>query len=343
MISPQGSGATRAWLGFARTFLVAALALVGLLYAFVAIVDPWDTLPLSPRWPRVPISGNARFSFPALARSPRFDAAVLGTSTARLLRPEDLDAAFAARFVNLSMNSATPWEQTQLLHVFLRAHPHPAAVVIDVDEVWCALTTERLTPRPFPEWMYGRSRWAGYLHLLTPYAVQEAANQAAVLLHWKRPRYGLDGYTSFVPPDSEYDPVRVDAAFARREPIDQVPGRPGDVQLFPALALLGPALADIPSATRVVLLFPPEHVVRQGAPGSGTWLRWQACKREVAAIAGGRATVLDMLIPSAITQDRANYWDPLHYRVAVARRIAALLSGATGEDGMRLTAAPSPR
>ena len=121
-----------------------------MLYGFVALVDPWDTLPLSPPAPRVPISTNARFSFPALARSPRFDAVVLGTSTARLLQPALLNPEFGARFANLAMNSATAYEQTRLLEVFLRAHPQPRAVIIGLDAQWCAEHPDRYTPRPFP-------------------------------------------------------------------------------------------------------------------------------------------------------------------------------------------------
>jgi hypothetical protein len=306
---------------------------VGTLYAFVVVIDPWGMLPLSPPLPRVPISSNARFSHPALARGPRFDAAVFGTSTARLLRPVDLDPEFGARFVNLAMNSATAWEQTQLLGVFLRAHPAPRAVLLDLDGAWCGPVAERLTPRPFPEWMYGSNLWRGYREMLTPYAVQEAANQLMVMLHLKKQRYGSDGYTSFVPPDAAYDPARVDAAFARWPPIDQTPVSGDQDEVFPALALLRPALRSIPAATRVVLFFPPTHVDQQGEPKSGTARRWARCKREVVRIAAERgAMVLDMMIPSAITTDRGNYWDPLHYRVAVAGRIAALLGGAAGDE-----------
>ena len=113
-----------------------AVGAVAAVYAFVVLVDPWDTLPLSPPAPRVPISSNARYSFPALARSQRFDSIVLGTSTARLLQPAQLDGPFGAHFANLAMNSATAWEQTQLLRVFLRAHTNPRAVLIGLDQQW---------------------------------------------------------------------------------------------------------------------------------------------------------------------------------------------------------------
>ena len=320
------------WRRFAKTLLLTAAGLVGGLYLFVIAVDPWGSLPLSLPLPRVPISSNARFAFPVLARSPRFDAAVFGTSTARLLRPVDLDPEFGARFVNLAMNSATAWEQSQMLGVFLRAHPHPGAILIDMDAAWCGESAERLTPRPFPDWMYQRNRWPGYAEMLTPYAVQEAFNLVLVLLHVKHSDYGTDGYTSFVPPDASYDPARVDAAFARWPPTNEQPTAPDAPQAFPSLPLLAQDLAAIPPGTRTVLFFPPAHTEQQGQPGSWTAVRWAACKRAVAGLAAGRATVLDMLIPSAITRDRGNFWDPLHYRVAVAGRVAALLGGAPGDE-----------
>ena len=314
--------------------LLAALGLVGVLYAFVAVVDPWDTLPLSPPLPRAPISSNARFSFPALARSARFDAVILGTSTARLLQPAQLDQAFGARFANLAMNSATAWEQTQLLAVFLRAHPHPKAVIIAIDAAWCGASAERLTPRPFPAWMYRPNLWPAYREMLTPYAIQEAANQFAVMTRLKRRRYGLDGYTSFVPPDAAYDAARVDAAFDRWPATDQTPAAPEEPVDMPALPLLAPALRAIPPGARVVLFFPPTQQEQHGAPGSRTARRWAACKDAVASLPG--ATVLDFMIPSPITVERGNYWDPLHYRASVAARVSALLAGAEGAEMHRL-------
>jgi hypothetical protein len=314
------------WRRFGLWLLLAILGGVGVLYAFVVLVDPWDVLPLSPPLPRVPISSNARFSFPALARSQRFDSVILGTSTARLLQPKQLNPLFDARFANLAMNSATAWEQVQMLGVFLRAHPAPVAVLIDIDISWCGGTAERLTSRPFPAWMYTDEPWRGYREMLTPYAVQEAANQFAVLLKFKRRRYGMDGYTSFVPDDSAYDPGRVDAAFARWGLPDASPALVGDVYPLPALGLLAEALGTIPETTRVVLFFPPIHVEQQGVPGSRAAARWAACKASVRRLADRRATVVDLLTANDITTRRSNYWDPLHYRAAVAGTIAARLA-----------------
>lgn len=328
----SSSISSSSWRRFARTVLLTAGALLAGLYGFVAIVDPWDTLPLSPPLTRVPISSNARFSFPALARSPRFDSVVLGTSTSRLLQPAHLNPLFAARFANLSMNSATAWEQTRMLAVFLRAHPAPRAVLIGLDAEWCGDAAPRTTDRPFPEWMYAANLWPAYREILTPYAVQEAANQFAVMAGLKRRRYGLDGYSSFVPDEAAYDPARVDAAFARWPPTDATPARPGDRYAFPAHALLRDALATIPPGTRTVLFFAPYHASRHGAPGTRDAARWAACKESAAAIArAAGAELLDFLVPSAVTTDRSNYWDPLHYRVPVAVMLARALAT---HDGM---------
>ena len=143
-MSSSTSSSDPAWRRLALRLAAVAFALVAIPYLFVIVIDPWDTLPLSPSLPRVPISGNARFSFPALARSPRFDSILLGTSTTRLLQPAQLDPLFHARFANLAMNSATAWEQTQLLQVFLRAHPAPAR------SSSASMASGAATPRPKP-------------------------------------------------------------------------------------------------------------------------------------------------------------------------------------------------
>src|SRR5208282_1099994 len=102
------------WRRFCRRLLGLALALGAAIYAFVFILDPFDTLALSPPFDRSPVTTNARYAFPALARMSAFDSVILGTSTSRALRPAELDPLFGARFANLAMNSATAYEQWRL-------------------------------------------------------------------------------------------------------------------------------------------------------------------------------------------------------------------------------------
>ena len=323
-----------AWSCFFRTAVGTAALLAGVVYAFVVLVDPFDTLPLSPPADRVPVATNARFSFPALARSKKFDSAIFGTSTSRLLRPDILNAEFGARFANLAMNDATVHERSRLLSVFVGSHPAARMVLIGLDVRDCVTgdTYERLTPRPFPEWMYDSNRWRGYGELFNLFAIQEAGQQFGILIGIKRQVYGSDGYTSFVPPDSQYDAARV--AQHLREAGPTIPpgersGAPATWR-YPAVDQLGADLSLLADATRKILFFVPYNDVLMGPPGSSGALVWTECKRRVARLAARVPNLLavDFMLPSPITESDDNYWDALHYRVAIADRIARDLARA---------------
>ena len=293
-------------------------------------MDPWATLPLSPPLPRVPITSNARFSMPALARDPQFDSAVIGSSSSRLLRPARLDTLLGGHFVNLAMNAATAWEQAQLLGVFTRAHPDARTVILGLDTAWCTMVPTRLTARAFPAWMYGGSPWQGYLHMANVFALQEAVKQAAVLLNLKRAPYGLDGYTNFVPPEASYDPARAAAAFQRWGAPPDLPASDQAHEL-PALPMLAAALGALPARTRKILFFTPAYLNQQGAPGSDYAAMLSDCKSDVTTLARRvpGTEVLDFMIPSPITQTTASYWDPVHYRVPIADRVMDDIAGAS--------------
>ncbi len=301
--------------------------LLAFVYLFVVLVDPWAVLPYSPPLPRVPVSSNARFTMPALARSPRFDSAVVGSSSSRLLRPAELDPLFEGHFANLAMNAATAWEQSQMLALFTRTHPAARTVIVGLDNVWCTETPERTTGRPFPQWMYAGPPSRGYLHMMNLYAVQEAGSELWTMLGLKRRRYGLDGYTSFVPPESAYDPARVDAAFARWEKPSAIPAS-GGPHVVPTLPMLADALHALPAGTRKILFFTPSHVSFQGVPGSDYAAMLDACKAQVTQIARSvpNTVVVDFLVPSSITETRASYWDPVHYRMPIAGRVVVDLA-----------------
>ncbi len=340
MSSSTSSSEPSAWKRFfTRAVATAAIGVV-LVYGFVALVDPWGVLPFHIPAERPPISTNARYAFPGLARSDRFDAAIFGTSTMRMLRPAELNQAFDARFANLAMNAATAYEQSRLFEVFLRAHPQPRAVVIGLDHVWCdAGPLQRYTPRAFPEPFYDSSPWPAYREMLSFYAVQEAGRQFAVLTGLMRPRYGRDGYTRFLPPEDRYDAARAAAGLPPlpSETHRHVETPPTDLPL-PPMALLDRMVAATPAQTRLVLVFMPLWLGSQGAPGSGSAAVAEACKRQVVAMARARpnTVVLDYWRASPITREPTHYWDPMHYRDAIAERIEAALRGAA-----RGTPAPS--
>lgn len=330
MNSSISSSEPRSWRRFLAAFAVATALPAFLVYLFVVLVDPWGMLPVHLPIARAPISTNARFSFPALAVSPTFDAAVIGSSTSRLLEPAELDPIFGAHFANLAMNAATPWEQTRLLGLFARHHPDARAVIVGLDQAWCLAGPDapHLTGRAFPDWMYGGSPWRGYLRMFNLYAVQEAANQLAYATGFKKKHYGLDGYTNFLPPDSAYDRRRVDAIVASWGAVSTAP--PTSPILLPYVDALSGLLGSLPRGARKVLLFPPPTIAVMGVPGTAIAASWAACKDRAKAVARAvpNTIVVDFAFPNAITRDTNNFWDPLHYRIGIARRITAAIARA---------------
>ena len=290
------------------------------LYLFIVLIDPWGMLPLHLPIKREPISTNARFSFPALAIDPHFDAVIVGTSTSRLLRPAVLDGPLRARFANLAMNAATAWEQEQMLSLFARTHRHARAAIVGLDAAWCLAGPDapHLTGRAFPAWMYRGPRAAGYLHMFNLYALQEAANQLWASLGFKRKHYGLDGYTDFLPPDAAYDRGKVELLFHRWGAVSEAPA--GSDPSLPEVLALPTLLRRLPPESAKILIFPPITVETMGVQGSAVRASWEACKFDAASAARAvpNTRVVDFAVDDAINRSHENFWDPIHYRVAVA-------------------------
>ncbi len=326
------------WRRFFRLAAGTSALAVAIVYAFVVLVDPFDALPLSLPADRVQVASNARFAFPSMARSTKFDSALFGTSTSRLIRPAALDPLFGTRLVNLSMNDATIYEQARIMDVFRRAHPAPKLVLVGLDVRWCVTgdSYQMLTDRPFPEWMYQDNPWRGYAEMLNQYAVQSAGQLFGILIGIKDPVYGRDGYTRFVPPDSAYDRTKVAGRLHGTGP--SVPpglrdGPPSDWR-YPALEVLREQMAALPDETRKLLFFVPYHKTLFPPPGSPGAAIWDECKQRTAALARARphTVAVDFMIPSPITGNDDHYWDPLHYTVAIADRLAqGLAAAARGE------------
>lgn len=338
-----------AWRRFLCVTVGVAVAGALLLFAFVAVVDPWGGLPLAPSLPRHTVSSQSRFTKPMLARDARFDSAVVGTSIAKLLRPDALNAALGGRFVNLAFEAATAYEQQRMLEVFLRAHPDARTIVLSLDVRWCDGGPElrSLPGYPFPEWLYAPQRWAGYREALTLTALRDAWAQAVTMAGLRRPRRGdADGYVPFDGAEAAWNLPRAlerIASFGIMPAPREQHGEPGPYVTHDRLEKM---LEALPATTLAVLFFPPYALAYQGPPEGAAARYWAGCKDRVAALVRARrhTALVDFLRDTPFTHDPAHYYDGMHYRLTVADRLAADIAQAangvvTEEDYVLLVAA----
>lgn len=314
------------WLQFIRFLVSATIGIGGVFYVFILMLDPYQNVFFSPDLDRAPVSTNQRFAYPALARNPVFDSAIIGTSTVRLLEPARLAELLDARFVNLAMNSATAYEQARIHELFVRHHPRVRYLVLGVDETWCnrAANIERYSFRSFPEWMYDENQWNDLVYLFNDKALENAVRMMELLLGAREPKYRPDGYRDFTLDFGPYDEAEV-----KKRLYQDVPSTLESVTIvarheqpgwtFPLLDTLKRILRDTPKTTRIVLLFPPLHA-SQATRGAANV---SECKGRIAAIVANadNVAVLDFLHISALTREDSNYWDPLHFTDAIARML----------------------
>lgn len=337
----RSSADTVAWRGFATTLAGAAAVLLLALYGFVLALDPYGVRASASRAPTAIMDVNQRYMYPQLARSARFDSAVFGTSTVRLLDPERLGELLGGRFANLGLNAGTPWEQLQLARLFLRHVPAPRTLLFGLDRSWCESAADdeasRLTFRPFPPWLYDEDRLNDLPGLLNLKSLEIAGRVALHGLELMPARIRPDGYEVFTPPEGRYDLAQ--ARLHLRRDV-QAAGRDGPsvaagtARPFPALDWLAAFGAEVPSTTRLLLVLPPIHVAAQAEPGTAEEASDAACKAGIVEIARRRGVVVvDFRLPTALTGEDSNYWDKLHYRLPVAARVVESLAQAarTGE------------
>lgn len=302
----------------------------------VLAMNPYGNLPRTVLAQHVIMDDNQRYQYPAIVRSQRFDSAIIGTSTARLIAPKGLEAIFGGRFANLALNDGTAWEQSQMAELFQQEVAQPRTLIVGLDWVWCRRDADRnrITRRGFPEWLYDRDPINDFAYLLNVRAVEIAVRRLGAALGVSKPRWPDDGFEIFTPPEDAYDLER-----ARRHIYDNGP-RTAPAPTRPAYvadprvvaAWTYPALDWLEAITRGrfrqgALIFMPVHVANQPAPDSQSAVEEAECKRRIAQI-GRRAgwPVIDFRLASAITTEDTNYWDGLHYRLPIARRIETAIA-----------------
>ncbi len=321
------------------TFVILCTIGIGGTYAAIAVIDPFDHLALSPDLPRTRVSSNERWTFPGMIRNTTYDGAVFGTSTSILLHPDDLSAAFGGRIANLSMASSTAWEQRRMIDYFLAHHPDPYIILVGLDVVWCDLSAadDRETFRGFPDWLYDDDPVNDYTHLLNSRMLVNAGRQVLAMLGRTVAHFGPDGYFRFVPDDSEYSKNKaLQKIYGNR----QVPPKPSPDTVahwrntLPVEAGENAAITALAEtlraadASKIVLFFVPYHYSMTAKPA--TWQRYESCKQAVSKAFAGRdnTLIVDFMQFTPITLNDENYWDGLHYRIPIAKRLVEALKDA---------------
>ena len=312
------------WGRFLRWLALATLSIGIALYAFILALDPYQSVPFSPALERAPVSTNQRYAFPALARDPNFDSAIIGTSTLRLLDPARMARMLESPFVNLAMNSATAYEQTRIHGLFVRTRAHSDYLVIGIDDAWCRRQAEyaKYTFRAFPEWMYDDDPWNDLRYMFNDKALENAVRMVEYLTGKREAKYRRDGYRNFSRDFGVYDLEAVRGRLYKRAARHILPA-----SLEPQLtrvdwhyathALLDVMLRATPASTRIAVVFPPLH----GFYASRSAVNYAECKGRITQQVASYANVgvIDYLFLSPLTTNDENYWDPLHFVNDVAR------------------------
>ena len=154
----------RVWRRFALTFLGVFGGGVGLMYAALLVIDPYDT----GRFPTFMKTGvvdeGQRTSNASHGRDPRFTAAVIGNSRGQMLDPAKLSALTGMDFVQLTTPASGPVEQMTMLRYFMAYHRKIDAVILSVDERWCGHDQSLPIIMPFPFWLYrGNLEYLGHV------------------------------------------------------------------------------------------------------------------------------------------------------------------------------------
>lgn len=336
-----------------RTFVFRLLAVFiggsALLFASLLLADPWGTLPFPSPFPRMPADHSQRWAYPELARSPRFDAAIIGNSTSRLLDPADLDPVTTATFVNLAMVHSFAYEQAQLLDVFLGAHPAPRALLIGLDRVWCERgdTLERYGYGPLPEWLYRGDATNALGHLFNMHAIETAWRSVSAGLGFSPRPYGPAGFQLIDVDHHRFDPALAKALIT--ENLGEFWSTPADPNPatwhYVALDWLRARVDRLPSSTRLLLVFVARHHLYP-APGTVGADMMAECHRRIVALARARPNtgVYDLSMPSPMTLDDNRWWDAVHMRpefmAELSRELGAAIGGTDSPNVRTLVAIP---
>lgn len=309
------------WGRWLATFLTALTLGAAAVFAFVLVVDPYDS-------GRVGLTGikgvrdaSPRTANASRARDPQFDSAVIGNSTGQLVKPDELSRLTGNRFVQLTVPGTGPREQLAIMDFFVRQHHQVGALVITTDESWCGRDPALPQQHPFPYWLYGESNLDFLGRMFSTRALR---------LSWQRLLVGA-GLRQRSAPDGYWDYEKEGAgefapAIVPRD--DGGPAPPSVSEDFPGVALLGAAIAKLPADVPVVLFVPPAYHTMIPKTGTRAAAEQAACKAALKKLVAGRprSNFIDFRVDNALTRDAANFMDFGHYRAAIARKMEVAIA-----------------
>ena len=287
----------------------------GLLFGVLLLVDPYDT----GRFPSFGITGigdrSMRTADASRGRNPRFNAAVIGNSTAQRLDPYRLSQESGFRFTQLSIPKLGPEEQLALMRWVISHHPNYGALVIVADPVWCSPDPNRPLDNPFPFWLYGDD--LDYLaNVLSSKAIDRAAWRVAIALGLREPvdpvgftDYLRDGDRPFSDPPAPVLP----------EALGEGPWLPG----LPWVERLHEFLATVPQSVRVLVVVPPVYYTVLPRPGSKQAAVIGTCKAALRRTVADRprGAFLDFRVDLVGAHDPTDFVDLVHYREKLAHQV----------------------
>jgi hypothetical protein len=319
----------RRWRRLLALYLASVLALGGITAALILALDPYDTGRFS-LFAEVGVPNfGPRLTAASRARQKEMDAAIIGNSTIQLIDPARLSVQSGGHVVSLTVPGTGPEEQLVIARYFLEHHGKGAlrGLVFGIDGTWCAAHLALLNPFPF--WLYADGD-LDYLDNMMRLASARAAIAKAKLLLGRGQAASRNGYD-----DYERDrPWHADAARQRlnQAAVDAAVPDQDAADNIAAAPLLAQFLASLPSAVPVALVVPPRYRDPEATPAASAVARQRACAAAYRKIAHTRAktAMLDFIEQKDIAGPD-EFWDPIHYRAPVARRMEAAIAAALRE------------
>jgi hypothetical protein len=316
------------WGRYVRAFLLTFCGGGVIAYAFILVMDPYDSGRFGPQWIAGAVDETPRTGDASRGRDARFNSAIIGNSHGQLIDPAHLHAATGLNFVQLTVPGTGPREQLTLLRWFVQHHDRIGAVVLAADQLWCTQDASLPVDNPFPFWLYSQSGVEYALNALRTAALDRGWRRLLLAVGLRKESNPV-GYS-----DYERDRPWTFGDHAPRPPEGFKPAAEirTPQRRFPAIDRLKLLLSRLPADARFVVVFPPVYVTELPAAGSDTAELMAECKGAFLALVGSKALV-DFAVDSAEIRDPTNFMDVTHYRSALARQLESAIVAALNSGG----------